>query len=56
MNQTLGVWGKPLVYTGYFSLSSVQVHFGVIRCISDFDDLVSQKQIVVERDGPQVGP
>ena len=35
-DQNLGLRGKYLVYTGYFCLSSVQLKFGVIRCISDF--------------------
>ncbi len=36
---TFGPRGKYLVCTGYFFTLSVQVHFGVIRCISAFCDI-----------------
>ncbi len=47
--------GKYFMHTWYFWLSSVEVQFGVIRCISVFDDLVSLKRLVVERNGPNLG-
>ena len=36
-----GPTGEYLVDIGYFKLLSVQFQFGVIQCISSFEDLVS---------------
>ncbi len=55
MDQNLGLRGKYLLYIEYFWLLSIQVQFGVIWCISDFDDLVSWKWLVVEWNGPNSG-
>ncbi len=50
-------WGKYLVYVEHFWLLSVQVQFGVIRCISDFlGDLISRKPVLVEQNGPKYQP
>ncbi len=40
MDQNFNPRGKSLVPAEYLSLLSVQVQFGVILCISSFDDLI----------------
>ena len=47
---------RDTMYTEYFWLLSVHVQFGVIRCIPIFNDLLSQKRLVLERNGPKFGP
>ncbi len=47
------VWARGLlVYTGYFRLLSVQDHSEAVRCLPNFNNLVSQTRLVIERKGP----
>ncbi len=55
-DKNFSLWGKYLVYIKYFWQLSVQVQFGYSGAFPIFDNLVSQKPVVIERNEPKCQP